>query len=141
MGLVRDGISRIYQVERPDPVWKSQKSTISFTQITMVSVCWIHAFMRALVGQDMKRGWSVKPSLEPRKVEGLGSIAMARHRTGKERANRAKPRGSMEHHQGVRAGEPRSRPEDLERHRGHSDNHGSSVSDPRVSPKNTDKKE
>jgi hypothetical protein len=30
----------------------------------------------------MRRGWSVKPSLAPRKVEGLGSIAKA-HGTGK----------------------------------------------------------
>ena len=30
-----------------------------------------------VVGPDMKRDWSVKPSLAPRKVEGLSSIAMA----------------------------------------------------------------
>jgi hypothetical protein len=36
-----------------------------------------------VVGQDMRRGWSVKPSLAPRKLEGLGSIAKARHETGK----------------------------------------------------------
>jgi hypothetical protein len=43
----------------------------------------------------------------------------------------------MEHHQsGVSASRPRSGPEDLERHGVHSDNHGSSVSDPRVSPEN-----
>jgi hypothetical protein len=46
VGLVRDGISRIYPVERPDPVWKSWGS-ISFTRITMVSVCQILTFMRA----------------------------------------------------------------------------------------------
>jgi hypothetical protein len=45
----------------------------------------------------MKRDWSVKPSLAPRKVEGLSSIAMARHGTGKETADRAKPCRSMEH--------------------------------------------
>jgi hypothetical protein len=44
----------------------------------------------------------------------------------------------MEHHQsrGVSASGPRSWPEDLERHCVHSDNHGSSVLDPRVSPEN-----
>jgi hypothetical protein len=90
-----------------------------------------------VVGQDMKRDWSVKPSLAPRKVEGLSSIAMARHVTGKGMADRAKPRRSMEHHQsGVRVSGPRSWPEDLERHRVHSDNQGSSVSDPPVSPEN-----
>jgi hypothetical protein len=69
---------------RPDPVRKSWKSMIWFTPITMVSVFWIRAFMGPVVGgQDMKRGWSVKPSLAPRKVEGLGSIAKARHGTGK----------------------------------------------------------
>jgi hypothetical protein len=62
---------------------------------------------------------------------------MARHGTGMGMADRAKPRRSMEHHQsGVRASGPRSWPEDLERHRVHSDNHGSSVSDPRVSSEN-----
>jgi hypothetical protein len=40
-----------------------------------------------VVGPDMKRDWSVKPSLAPRKVEGLTSIAMARHGTGKETAD------------------------------------------------------
>jgi hypothetical protein len=30
-----------------------------------------------VVGQDMRRGWSVKPLLALRKVEGLGSIAKA----------------------------------------------------------------
>jgi hypothetical protein len=35
-----------------------------------------------VVGPDMKRDWSVKPSLAPRKVEGLSSIAMARLGTG-----------------------------------------------------------
>jgi hypothetical protein len=35
-----------------------------------------------VVGLDMKRGWSVKPLLAPRKVEGLGSMAKARHGTG-----------------------------------------------------------
>jgi hypothetical protein len=50
----------------------------------MVSVFWIRAFMGpVVVGQDMRRGWSVKPLLAPRKVEGLGSIAKARHGTGK----------------------------------------------------------
>jgi hypothetical protein len=51
----------------------------------MVSVFWIRAFRSpvVVVGQDMRRGWSVKPSLAPRKVEGLGSIAKARHGTGK----------------------------------------------------------
>jgi hypothetical protein len=44
----------------------------------MVSVFWIRAFMGpVVVGQDMRRGWSVKPSLAPRKVEGLASIAKA----------------------------------------------------------------
>jgi hypothetical protein len=88
----------------------------------------------------MKRDWSVKPSLAPRKVEGLSSIAMARHGTGKGTADRAKPRRSMEHHQsGVSVSRPRSWPED----RVHSDNHGSSVSDPRVSPEenNVDEEE
>jgi hypothetical protein len=49
----------------------------------------------------------------------------------------------MEHHQsGVSAGGPRSWPEHLEGHRVHSDNHGSSVSDPRVSPeKNANEEE
>jgi hypothetical protein len=92
-----------------------------------------------IVGPDLKRDWSVKPSLAPRKMEGLSSIAMARHGTGKETADRAKPCRSMEHHQsGVSAGGPRSWLEDLEgQHRVHSDNHGSSVSDPRVSPRTT----
>jgi hypothetical protein len=140
-GLVlRYGISsRIYPVERPEPVRKSWGRSISFTWITMVSVCRIRAFMRAqsLWGPDMKRDWSVKPSLAPRKVEGLSSIAMARLVTGKGTADRAKPPHSMEHHQsGVSTGGPRSRPEDLEGHHVHSDNHGSSVSDPRVSPEN-----
>jgi hypothetical protein len=36
-----------------------------------------------VVGQDMRRGWSVKPWLAPRKVEGLDGIAKARHGTGK----------------------------------------------------------
>jgi hypothetical protein len=90
-----------------------------------------------VVGPDMKRDWSVKPLLAPRKVEGLSSIAMARHGTGKGTADRAKPRRSMEHHQsGVSASGPRCWPEDLERHRVHSDNHGSSVLDPCVSPEN-----
>jgi hypothetical protein len=67
-----------------------------------------------VVGPDMKRDWSVKPSLAPKKVEGLTSIAMARHGTGKETADRAKPCHSMEHrHSGVSAGGPRSWPEDL----------------------------
>jgi hypothetical protein len=71
-------------VARPDPVRKSWKSMIWFTRITMVSVFWIRAFMGPVVmGQDMRRGWSVKPSLAPRKVEELGSIAKARHGTGK----------------------------------------------------------
>jgi hypothetical protein len=42
-----------------------------------------------VVGPDMKRGWNVKPSLAPRKVEGLSSIAMARQGTGKGMADRA----------------------------------------------------
>jgi hypothetical protein len=89
------------------------------------------------VGPDMKRDWSVKLSLAPKKVEGLSSIAMARHGTGKETTDRAKPCRSMEHHQsGVSVSGPRSWPEDLERHHVHSDNHGSSVLDPRVSPEN-----
>jgi hypothetical protein len=70
-------------VERPEPVRKSWGS-ISFTRITMVSV-WdprVHEGP-VVVCPDMKRGWSVKPSLAPRKVEGLGSIAKARHGTGK----------------------------------------------------------
>jgi hypothetical protein len=79
----RRGIKDI-PVERPDPVRKSWKSICWFTRITMVSVFQIRAFMGPLiVGQDMRRGWSVKPSLAPRKVEGPGSIGKTRHGTGK----------------------------------------------------------
>jgi hypothetical protein len=45
-GLVRYGISRIYPVERPEPIRKSWGS-ISFTRITMVSAFRICMFMRA----------------------------------------------------------------------------------------------
>jgi hypothetical protein len=78
----RRGIEDILMA-RPDPVWKSWKS-IWFTSITMESLFRIRMFMGpVVVGQDMRRGWSVKPLLAPRKVEGLGSIAKARHGTGK----------------------------------------------------------
>jgi hypothetical protein len=78
-------------VARPDPVWKSWKSMIWFPRITMVSAFWIRAFMGpVVVGHDMRRGWSVKPSLAPRNVEGLRNIAKARHGTGKGMAFRAK---------------------------------------------------
>jgi hypothetical protein len=42
-----------------------------FTQITMVLVCQIHGFHEGpvIVGLDMKRGWSLKPLLAPRKVD------------------------------------------------------------------------
>jgi hypothetical protein len=61
-----------------------------------------------IVGQDMKRGWSVKPSLAPRKVEGLGSIAKVRHGTGKETAYGAIPCSSMKHRQTSENGNMRS---------------------------------
>jgi hypothetical protein len=41
----------------------------------------------------------------------------------------------MEHLQRICVSEPKSQPEDLERHLVHSDNHGSSVLDPRFGPK------
>jgi hypothetical protein len=44
----------------------------------------------------------------------------------------------MEHLQRICVSEPKSQPEDLERHLVHSDNHGSSVLDPRVSLKDID---
>jgi hypothetical protein len=49
-----------------------------------------------VVGQDMRRGWSVKPSLASRKVEGLGSIAKAWDWEGNGFRGR-EPRNSMEH--------------------------------------------
>jgi hypothetical protein len=44
----------------------------------------------------------------------------------------------MEHRQRICVSEPKSKPEDLERHLIHSDNHGSSILDPRVSLKDID---
>jgi hypothetical protein len=126
-------------VARPDHVRKSWKSMIWFTRITMGSVFWIRAFMGpVVVGQDMKRGWSVKPSLAPRKVEGLGSIAKAWDWEGNGFRSR-EPHNSMEHLQRICVSKPTSQPEDLERHLVHSeDNHGSRVLDPRVSLKDID---
>jgi hypothetical protein len=68
-------------------------------------------------------------------VERLGSIAEARPGgTGKDTAHGANPHSSMERRQRIHVGEPKSQPEDLERHLVHSGNHGSSVSDLRISP-------
>jgi hypothetical protein len=44
----------------------------------------------------------------------------------------------MEHLQRICVSKPKSQPEDLERHLVHSDNHGSSVLDPRISLKDID---
>jgi hypothetical protein len=44
----------------------------------------------------------------------------------------------MEHRQRICVSEPKSQPEDLERHLVHSDNHGSSVLDLRISLKDID---
>jgi hypothetical protein len=64
----------------------------------------------------MKRGWSVKPLVAQRKVEGqLDSITKARNETGQRMALKANPR-SMERPQRIHIGKPKSQPEDLERH-------------------------
>jgi hypothetical protein len=44
----------------------------------------------------------------------------------------------MEHRQRICVSQPKSQPEDLERHLVHSENHGSSVLDPRISLKDID---
>jgi hypothetical protein len=64
-----------------------------------------------------------KPSLKPRKVEGLDGITTARSRSG---------RGS---YQARPSGETRSHPESLEKRLVHSDNHGISVPDQHVHEK------
>jgi hypothetical protein len=81
----RGGIKDI-PVARPDPVRKSWKSIwLLHSDNHGISVLdpRVHEGPAVIVGPDMKRGWSVKPSLAPRKVEGLGSIVKARHGSGK----------------------------------------------------------
>jgi hypothetical protein len=83
--MVRDGVSEIYPLASETRSCPEilEKHDLVHSDNHGISVLDPRVHGPHCCGAEHERGWSVKPSLAPRKVEGLGSITKARHGTGK----------------------------------------------------------